>query len=341
MARARRRPPGASDEPRQRIGRARESGGASGDAYLPGETALAGASAADVDPLIDQYYRHLLVERGLSRRTAQAYALDLTLLDRYCRTAGKRLKDADALLLRGFLEYVYDERQNQAPTRARKVSAIRGFYRYLVDERILQASPAERLPSPRLPRRLPVFLTGEEAAALLDAAGQAGRYPLRDRAMIGCFLYTGCRLGELLALETKDVDFAAGVVRLYGKGGKERLVPMRDELVQLLRAYLPERRRLQQGGTRTDRLFLNRRGQPLSPSGVRYVLRRILAGIPSARPGISPHKLRHTVASLLLQADSDLRTIQELLGHASLATTQRYTHVLNRRLREQLKRLPY
>lgn len=293
--------------------------------------------------MLERYYRHLLIQRGLSRRTAQAYIGDLRLLQRYCREQQRTLLHADEYLLRGFLEYVYDERQNQAPTRARKVSAIRGFYRFLVEERLLEASPAERLHTPKLPRRLPVFLTAEEAAALLDAAAEVGPDPVRDRALVATFLYTGCRLGELLALRIDDLDFAAGAVRFFGKGGKERLVPMRDDLARVLQAYLVRRRQLRPGGKGPlpDRLFLNRRGAPLSPSGVRYLLRRLLTAVPNVRPGVSPHKLRHTVATLLLQADADLRTIQELLGHASLATTQRYTHVLNRRLKEQLNRLPY
>ncbi|HEY8497932.1 MAG TPA: tyrosine-type recombinase/integrase, partial [Limnochordales bacterium] len=222
-------------------------------------------------------------------------------------------------------------------------SAIRGFYRFLVEERLREASPAERLHSPKLPRRLPVFLTGEEAAALLEAAGRVGPEPARDQALVATFLYTGCRLGELLALRLDDVDFSAGAIRFFGKGGKERLVPMREELARLLQAYLPRRRELVSRAPRAaqDRLFVSRHGRPLSPSGVRYLLRRVAAALPQARPSLSPHKLRHTVATLLLQADADLRSIQELLGHASLATTQRYTHVVNRRIREHLRRLPY
>lgn len=324
---------------------AREADAVPGTAYTPGSVELPDSAqgAGVIDPLLARYYRHLLVERGLSRRTARAYLGDLLLLQRFCREQGRSLAEADEYVLRAFLEYVYDERQNQAPTRARKVSAIRGFYRFLVDERLLESSPAERLRSPKLPKRLPVFLSADEAAALLEAAGQAGPEPLRDQALVGMFLYTGCRLGELLALKLDDLDFAAGAVRFFGKGGKERLVPMRDELVRLLQAYLARRRQLVQKarGAAQDRLFVNRHGRPLSPSGVRYLLRRIVMTLPHVRPGISPHKLRHTVATLLLQADADLRSIQELLGHASLATTQRYTHVLNRRLKEHLRRLPY
>ncbi|WP_324667499.1 tyrosine-type recombinase/integrase [Geochorda subterranea] len=314
----------------------------SAGAYEPGQLDRESPGAA-ADPLLARYYRHLLVERGLSRRTARAYLGDLLLLQRFCEGQGRALAQADEYLLRAFLEYIYDQRQNQAPTRARKVSAIRGFYRFLVEERLLEASPAERLHSPKLPRRLPVFLTGDEAAALLDAAARAGTEPLRDRALVGMFLYTGCRLSELLALRLDDLDFAAGAVRLFGKGGKERLVPMREELAAMVHAYLPRRLELIRKAPRAaqDRLFVNRHGRPLTPSGVRFILRRIVTSLPQVRLSLSPHKLRHTVATLLLQADADLRTIQELLGHASLATTQRYTHVLNRRLKEQLGRLPY
>lgn len=284
-------------------------------------------------PWLERYQRHLLVERGLSPRTVRAYIGDLRLLERYCHSVGVRLETADEFVLRGFLEFVYQHRNNRAPARARKVSALKGFYRFAAQEGLIGSNPAEALKSPKLPRRLPVFLSAPEAAALLEAAG-AGPDPVRDAALIATFLYTGCRLGELLALRPEDIDFDAGAVRFVGKGDKERFVPLRPELAERLRQYLHAR-------APSGYVFVNRRGRPLSPSGVRYLLRRLLQAAPRVRPGISPHKLRHTVATLLLQADADLRTIQELLGHASLATTQRYTHVVNRRLRESLGRLPY
>ena len=295
-------------------------------------------TAKALHPWLARFRTHLLVERGLSPRTVQGYLVDLQLLDRYCQQVGTDLTRADAQTLRGFLEYAYRERYNQAAARARKVSSLRGFYRFAVAEGLRPDNPAERLGRPRLPRRLPVYLSAEEAQALLEAAARAGPYPARDQAIVGTFLYTGCRLGELLALTTDDVDLVAQVVRFFGKGGKERVVPLRPELARLLQAY---RASLPAAHRRVRRMFLNLRGRPLSPSGVRYLLRRLLAALPEARPGVSPHKLRHTVATLLLQADADLRSIQELLGHASLATTQRYTHLMTRRLREQLRRLPY
>lgn len=300
----------------------------------------AGGSPSDgpLHPWLARFRNHLLVERGLSPRTVQGYLGDLLLFERYCRSQGTDLERADEYTIRGFLEYVYRERLNQAAARARKVSAVRSFYRFAAAEGLRPDNPAERVRRPRLPRRLPVYLSAEEAKALLEAAAQAGPYPERDEALIATFLYTGCRLGELLALTPDDVDWVAGAIRFYGKGGKERIVPLRPELAERLQRY---RASLPPAHRRVPRLFLSRRGRPLSPSGVRYLLRRLLAALPDARPGVSPHKLRHTVATLLLQADADLRSIQELLGHASLATTQRYTHVLTRRLREQLNRLPY
>ena len=295
-------------------------------------------SSMSLHPWLARFRTHLLVERGLSPRTVQGYLGDLLLFERYCRDCGTDLERADEETVRGFLEYVYRERLNQAAARARKVSAVRSFYRFVASEGLRPDNPAERVRRPRLPRRLPVYLSAEEAKALLEAAASAGPYPERDEALIATFLYTGCRLGELLSLTPDDVDFVAGAIRFYGKGGKERIVPLRPELAERLQRY---RASLPAPHRRVPRMFLSRRGRPLSPSGVRYLLRRLMLALPNARPGVSPHKLRHTVATLLLQADADLRSIQELLGHASLATTQRYTHVLTRRLREQLKRLPY
>lgn len=296
------------------------------------------AARQELHPWVVRFRTHLLVEQGLSPRTVQAYVGDLALFDRFCREIGTDLERADEYTVRAFLEHVHRDRQNQAPTRARKVSAVRTFYRFAVQMGLRPDNPAQQVRRPKLPRRLPVYLSAEEAQALLQAAAAAGPWPERDEALVATFLYTGCRLGELLGLRPEDVDFVAGAIRFFGKGGKERIVPMREELAQKLRRY---QACLPSGLRRAGRFFVSRRGRPLSPSGVRYLLRRILQHLPSVRPGISPHKLRHTVATLLLQADADLRSIQELLGHASLATTQRYTHVATRRLREQLHRLPY
>lgn len=291
-------------------------------------------------PWIEAFQEYLLVEEGRSEETVDAYGRDLELLQGFLSREGLDFASADPLVLSSFLVYLQRERQNGAAARARKASCIRSFYKYLHRQGYVPVNPATDLRSPRIPSREPIFLSQAEARALLETARRAGPSPVRDHAIVATLLYTGCRVSELTALRVRDVNFSTESVRLFGKGAKERLVPLHPDLAVILRNYL-RGRRVPPGSQEPERLFRNQRGGPMTRHGVHYLIKRIASAVPGDLPGISAHKLRHTMATMLLEKDADLRSIQELLGHASIATTQRYTHVVNRRLREQMRKLEY
>lgn len=291
-------------------------------------------------PWIESFQEYLLVEEGLSERTVDAYGRDLEVLQRFLQREGADFETADPLLLSSFLVFLQRERGNGEAARARKVSSIRGFFRYLVRQGYLAESPAELLHAPKIPSREPIFLTQDEARTLLATARRAGPSPVRDHAIIATLLYTGCRVSELTGLRVRDVNFGGQSIRLFGKGAKERVVPLHPDLAEILRGYLRVRQVLRNSPS-PEKLFRNQRGGPITRHGVHYLIKRVAQAIPDGLPGVSAHKLRHTMATLLLEKDVDLRSIQELLGHASVATTQRYTHVVNRRLREQVRKLEF
>jgi integrase/recombinase XerC len=205
---------------------------------------------------------------------------------------------------------------------ARKLAAVRTFFRFLCREGILDKNPARALLSPRTERRIPVHLEESEIAALLAVPGE-GLAPARARAILELFYATGIRCGELVGLDVEDVDRAARMVRVLGKGRKERVVPFGKPAAQALDAYMVDRAQTQ---PRSGALFVNKRGGRLTDRYVRYIVAARMAELAGIRK-ISPHALRHSFATHLLERGADLRAIQELLGHASLSTTQRYTHV--------------
>ena len=224
---------------------------------------------------------------------------------------------------------------------ARKLSALRTFYRFLAATRGTAANPARAARTPKLERRLPTFLDRAETEALFTEAerraGLGGFRAVRDLAMLELFYATGMRLGELAGLSEPDVDLISDQVKVRGKGRKERIVPVGQHAARALRAYFAERERLLGArdvtGPARRAVFLNVRGGRLSPRGVQLALRGLLDTLPRGRE-LHVHSLRHSFASHLLDAGADLRTVQELLGHASLATTQVYTHTSVERLKQ-------
>jgi integrase/recombinase XerC len=241
----------------------------------------------------------------------------------------------DALAVRGFLGMLRDRNASKA-TIARKLAALRSFFKFLIRRQIVEASPVASVKTPKQEKRLPRFLDEREVTKLLDAPGEDDAFPRRDKALLETLYSTGLRVSELVGLDVEDVDLRSGLVRARGKGKKERLVPIGSVAVQALQHYLEEERpRLLRplDGTPTHALFLNRDGTRLSARSVRRVLTRYISrtGLPTRT---SPHTLRHTFATHLLDRGADLRSVQELLGHESLATTQIYTHVTTERLRE-------
>lgn len=296
---------------------------------------MSSQSFESFESAIDAFDRHLRAERNLSPHTRRAYASDLRQLAAYLGEDA-RPEQVRAEDVRGFLAARH--RAQSPASLGRKLAALRTFFRFLVREGRRAADPTVGIPAPRAPRRLPRPLSVDDCAALLDCdaprldeksggAGSAGA--LRDRAMAELLYGAGLRVGELVALDVRDVDLVRGEVRVWGKGGKERVIPLPEQARSALRAWLDTRRHQ---GALAEPLFPSlrrRRGEPPRRLDARDVRRRL--GLRASAAGIAgrvhPHRLRHSYATHLLDMGADLRAIQELLGHASLSTTQRYTAV--------------
>jgi len=273
---------------------------------------------------IDRFQQFLTVERNLSGHTCAAYRRDLgefrKFLATYGGAAAADLQRVDHLLLRRYLAELHQ--RNQRTSIARKLSALRTFFRYLVREGVLPANPAEAVATPKRNRYLPKTLSVDEATALMERGHGTTVLALRDRAILELLYSSGLRVSELTGLNVGGLDLRENLVRVLGKGRKERIVPVGRKAHEALSAYLEAR-----GAVSDDQpLFINHRGRRLTPRSVqRHLKVRLLkAGV---LKDISPHALRHSFATHLLDGGADLRAIQELLGHASLSTTQRYTQV--------------
>jgi integrase/recombinase XerC len=279
---------------------------------------------------VERFLDYLRDQKRASPETVRAYENDLAQLGTFLSenrggAAAPGPRGIDALEIRGFVGRLH--RQGLSKTSiARKLSAVRSFLSHAVREGRLEASPAERVPTPRAPRKLPRNLTVDEVFTLLDRIDAGDLAGIRDRALLELLYATGLRVGELVSLDEEDVDLPGTVVRVLGKGRKERVVPFGGKAQEALKRWLAASRPLRAHGKSPEAVFLNLRGARLTDRSVRRVLdRRLRDAAIEAR--VSPHALRHSFATHLLGAGADLRAIQELLGHASLSTTQRYTHV--------------
>jgi integrase/recombinase XerC len=283
----------------------------------------------------EAFLRHLERERNASPHTIRAYREDLRQFTAYLEEAlGRkpRPEDADRVLIRGFLAELH-RRGLKKSSSARRLAGLRTFFRFLCREGRLDRNPARALLSPRLEKRIPSPLDEAEVDALLDVPGD-DVVSLRSRAILELLYATGVRCAELVGLDVGEVDLEARMVRVLGKGRKERIVLFGGRARDALRAWLRARARLR---PRTDAVFISLRGRRLSDRSVRALLSRRVRQVALARK-CSPHTLRHSFATHLLARGADLRAIQELLGHASLSTTQRYTHVDTRQLLEVYKK---
>ncbi len=294
------------------------------------------------DPLerqIDAFAQYLADERRSSPLTVETYIRDLRSFRDFVREQGLPLdaRKLDIVALRGFLGSLF--RTNQASTMKKKVSAIRSFFKFLLKRHLIDQNPASGLRSPKIGKSLPRFLTVDQAFRVMDAPPKeekrAKPLVVRDQALLETLYGTGVRVGELAGMNVDDCDFSASSVRVLGKGGKERIVPLGKSSVEALQLYLPARRGLlvkaKEGNA--DALWLSRNGKRLSVRQVQNIVRRY-GTLGAGRGDLHPHAMRHTCATHLLDAGADLRSIQELLGHSSLSTTQRYTHVSVDRLME-------
>ncbi|MBK9089143.1 MAG: tyrosine recombinase XerC [Holophagales bacterium] len=286
-----------------------------------------------------EFERHLTDERAVSPHTRRAYLDDvgrfLAFLGRFAGTDAAEIDacDVDALAVRSWLASLRADGLARSSI-VRRLSALRSFFSFLEREGLADGNPARGVATPRTDKPLPVTLSVAEAAAVVEAPSAGTDLGLRDRALLELLYATGLRVSELVGLSMSDVDLPGRQVRTLGKGRKERIVPFGEKAAEALAAWLPARLAVLKGRrVRGEPLFLNVRGGRLTDRSVRRVLLHALSAADISRHA-SPHALRHSFATHLLGAGADLRTIQELLGHASLATTQKYTHLDVERLME-------
>jgi len=288
-----------------------------------------------VQEIFNKYTNYLEVERNASPYTVRNYTTDL--LGNYSRGPEKgffqflRLKNVTSLdevdkhTLRDYISWLMEQGVVKASI-ARKLSAIRSFYRYLAREEILTADAVQKTSSPKLDKRLPSFLTTDEITRLLEAPDLTSPQGQRDRALLELLYASGLRVSELVSLNPEQVNLDTREIRVWGKGAKERMVLMGEPAAEALVTYLNQGRPGLLGNKRTGALFLNRYGERLTERSVQSILEEY-ANIIGIEKRVHPHMLRHTFATHLLDGGADLRVVQELLGHASLASTQIYTHV--------------
>lgn len=284
------------------------------------------------DPVIDRFLDALWLEKGLSDNTRAAYRSDLALFNGWLDERGVRLVEAGREVILDHLAWRLAN-DYKARSTARLLSGLRGFYRFLLREGVIAVDPTLRVEMPRLGRPLPKALSEADVEALLAAPDTGDPLGLRDRAMLEVLYASGLRVTELISLRLEQINPRQGVLRTFGKGNKERLVPLGDEAMHWLERYLRQGRGLLLGGKASDVVFPSLRGDQMTRQTFwhRIKLHARTAGVASS---ISPHTLRHAFATHLLNHGADLRTVQLLLGHADLSTTQIYTHIARARLQE-------
>ncbi len=294
-----------------------------------------GAQGADsgppADPLVVEFLDYIRYERGLSPNTVAAYGRDLTAFAAFLLTRGVTPGAATSADVRSWFAGTGGDGATSSV--ARRTAAVRSLYAYLVRENVRADDPAALLRTPKRPQELPRVLSVEQVEAILATVVPAGPLGQRDLAALELLYGCGLRVSELVGLRDGDVDMEGGIVRCVGKGDKERVVPMGSAAAAAVSRYVADGRRTLLRGRRRSELILNARGGPLTRQGFDYILRRVLERA-DMLGAASAHTFRHSFATHLLAAGADLRSVQEMLGHASVATTQLYTHVTVDHLRE-------
>ena len=283
--------------------------------------------------VIERFLDAMWMERGLSENTLTSYRNDLSKLRRWIEQEKLSFESASADDLQRYQQWLFDAGYKQT-SRARMVSAIRRLYQYLHREKVREDDPSVMLVSPRLPKRLPKDISEEQVDALLDAPDPNDPIELRDKAMLELLYATGLRVTELVSLTMENVSLRQGVVRVIGKGNKERLVPMGENAVDWIEQFLETGRPQLLGEKSSDVVFPSKRAKQMTRQTFWHRIKHyaVLAGIDSDK--LSPHVMRHAFATHLLNYGADLRVVQMLLGHSDLSTTQIYTHVATERLKQ-------
>jgi len=294
-------------------------------------------NSTPMDELTDQFIRHLAAERNYSEHTLRAYSTDLAMFTQFLRHRGCSLTRAGPRDVRGFLA-ILRARDLARATIGRRLSAVRSLYRFLLRRGVIEANPMAVLRTPRQEQRLPRFLTVEEVKRLLSAPDLTTWIGVRDRAVLETLYGAGLRVAELVALNDDDIDLRSETLRIRGKGKKERLAPIGSYAAQAVQHYLDIREAKRFEHREHNATFLNARdGGRLTARSVRRIMQRYLneAGLDGR---LSPHSLRHSFATHMLNNGADLRSVQELLAHEHLSTTQRYTHLLPDNLKATYRR---
>ena len=277
-------------------------------------------------PDINDYLDFLIIEKGLSKNTIAAYARDLDAFFAFCRRAGLDGPcGAGKNDVSGFIQFLSRQRVS-ARSIARKISAVRGLYRFLSDENRVQEDPTLNITAPKTGKKLPRFLDYHDMEKILEAPDTGAPGGLRDRAIFELLYACGLRISELISLKCADLNAQGGLVRVFGKGSKERMVPVGRAALAWIQKYMAVERPLLANAKSGDTLILNRRGGHMSRMGLWKIVDKFArrAGIDDR---VSPHVFRHSFATHLLKGGADLRAVQEMLGHADISTTQIYTHV--------------
>lgn len=282
---------------------------------------------------IDGFIHYLAIEKGLSDNTLHSYQLDLKSFSHFLKKRSiKQITDINRHHITAYLLFLRQEGK-AAATMARHMAAIKSFFHFLLQEKIVAQDPTCNLETPRLPKNMPRVLSREQVDLLLEQP-QIGNPPgMRDKAMLELIYATGLRVSELINLNIQDVNLELGYLRCIGKGSKERIVPVGSLAQDAIREYLDRSRLKLLKKNKDDALFLNQRGNRITRQGFWKILKQYVkqAGINTV---ITPHTLRHSVATHMLENGADLRTVQELLGHEDITTTQIYTHLTNSHLKE-------
>ncbi len=290
----------------------------------------------DISAIIDRFIDYITLERGASPHTSRAYRKDLELFAAFLEEQKLPcdVSKIDYLTIRLYLGHLYQKGQIKRASVVRKLASLRTFFRYLKREGVVEKNPATMVAIPKGRKTLPHAFSVDEAFRFLDIPDAASPLGGRDRAILEFLYSSGLRVGELTSLMLNDLDLDSGMVRVLGKGRKERMVPIGSKAVEALKLYLTRRDELMEEGQRDPHyLFLNHRGGRLTARSVGRMIKKYLLQAGMVKEA-SPHTFRHSFATHLLDAGADLRGIQELLGHASLSTTQKYTHVSPAKLME-------
>jgi len=268
---------------------------------------------------IDKFIRYLEIEKAVSSHTLRAYRKDLEIFFDYAKTEPEGI---DMIDVRGFVAEQIKGGMNKT-TVGRRLSCIRSFFKFLHREGYIKSNPAKLVSNPKVPKLLPRFLSVDEVFSLVEKPEGIGFIPVRDKAILELLYSSGLRVSELSGLNIEDLNIKESLIKIRGKGKKERIVPVGSKAIDALKSYMIERMLLK---SKDKALFLNRMGTRLTDRGVRRIVVKYARDL-AMYGQISPHTMRHTFASHLIQGGADLRVIQELLGHSSLSTTQKYTHL--------------